>query len=110
MLLMERVKKKIQSIRQVWKNEAEPTISMSKIIELFSGKAYNEITDLGEITYFTCLKTLSESVGKMPVYLMDEEKRRVKFQIQCISIAARGRTTTSGYNSKVCELRSVLAE
>lgn len=34
-------------------------------------------TDLSEITYFTCLKTLSESVGKMPVYLMDEDKNRI---------------------------------
>jgi len=46
-------------------------------MELFSGKAYNEISDLGEITYFTCLKTLSESLGKMPVYLMDKDKRRI---------------------------------
>lgn len=50
---------------------------MQSIIELFSGKSYNEISDLGEITYFACLKTLSESLGKMPVYLMDEDKRRI---------------------------------
>lgn len=71
-----KAKKKITSLRRAW-NEAEPKISMSTIMELFSGKAYNEITDLGEITYFTCLKTLSESVGKMPVYLMDADKRRI---------------------------------
>ena len=35
-------------------------------------------SDLSEITYFTCLKTLSESIGKMPVYLMDADKNRVK--------------------------------
>ncbi|MBR4904572.1 MAG: phage portal protein, partial [Selenomonadaceae bacterium] len=51
---------------------------MTDIMELFSGKAYDEISDLGEITYFTCLKTLSESLGKMPVYLMDENKNRIK--------------------------------
>ena len=77
MELLKKVKNKVVSLRRAW-NEAEPTISMSKIIELFSGKAYDEISDLGEITYFTCLKTLSESVGKMPVYLMDEDKRRIK--------------------------------
>ena len=78
MELVKKIRNKVVSLHRAWKNEAEPTISMSKIIELFSGKAYNEITDLGEITYFTCLKTLSESVGKMPVYLMDADKRRVK--------------------------------
>ena len=74
--LLKVVKNKVTAMRRAW-NEAEPTISMSTIMELFSGKAYNEISDLGEITYFTCLKTLSESVGKMPVYLMDADKRRI---------------------------------
>ena len=75
--LVKKLKSKVVSLRRAW-NEAEPTISMSTIMELFSGKAYDEISDLGEITYFTCLKTLSESVGKMPMYLMDEDKRRIK--------------------------------
>ena len=74
--LLKLVKNKVTAMRRAW-NEAEPTISMSTIMELFSGKAYNEISDLGEITYFTCLKTLSESVGKMPVYIMDADKRRI---------------------------------
>lgn len=74
--LLKLVKNKVTAMRRAW-NEAEPKISMSTIMELFSGKAYNEISDLGEITYFTCLKTLSESVGKMPVYLMDADKRRI---------------------------------
>ena len=77
MELVKKLKSKVVALRRAW-DESEPTISMSKIIELFSGKAYDEISDLGEITYFTCLKTLSESVGKMPVYLMDEDKRRIK--------------------------------
>lgn len=74
--MLKLVKNKVTAMRRAW-NEAEPKISMSTIMELFSGKAYNEISDLGEITYFTCLKTLSESVGKMPVYLMDADKRRI---------------------------------
>ncbi|MBR0288778.1 MAG: phage portal protein [Selenomonadaceae bacterium] len=74
--LLKLVKNKVTAMRRAW-NEAEPKISMSTIMELFSGKAYSEISDLGEITYFTCLKTLSESVGKMPVYLMDADKRRI---------------------------------
>ena len=78
--LFNKIKGKVVSLRRAW-NEAEPTINMSTIMELFSGKAYDEISDLGEITYFTCLKTLSESVGKMPVYLMDKDKCRVKHSI-----------------------------
>lgn len=53
---------------------------MSEIIDLFSvnggGGEYGE--DLGEITYFICLKVLSESIGKIPVYLLDSEKRRIR--------------------------------
>ena len=76
--LLRIVKNKATALRRAW-NEAEtPAISMSSIIELFSGKAYNEISDLGEITYFTCIKTLAESVGKMPVYIMDKDKRRIQ--------------------------------
>lgn len=76
MNLLTRVKNKVVALRRAW-NETTQKISMSTIMELFSGKAYNEISDLGEITYFTCLKTLSESVGKMPVYLIDNDKRRI---------------------------------
>ena len=77
MNLLDRAKNKVIALRRAW-NEADPSkITMSSIMELFSGKAYNEISDLGEITYFTCLKTLAESLGKMPVYLMDADKRRI---------------------------------
>ena len=52
---------------------------MSEIMELFSGRGgggeYGQ--DLGEVTYMTCLKVLSESVGKIPVYLIDDNKNRV---------------------------------
>ena len=75
--LLSIVKNKVTALRRAWNEAESPPISMSSIIELFSGKAYNEISDLGEITYFTCLKTLAESVGKMPVYIMDKDKRRI---------------------------------
>lgn len=78
MSLLSIVKNKVTTLRRAWNEAKTPTISMSSIMELFSGKAYNEISDLGEITYFTCLKTLSESVGKMPVYIMDKDKRRIQ--------------------------------
>ena len=61
------------------RNDGGGTISMSQIIDLFSGAngggQYG--TDLSEITYFTCLKTLSEALGKMPVHVVDAEKKRI---------------------------------
>ena len=53
-------------------------ISLSTINELFFGAGNAELgSDMSEITYFTCLKTLAEALGKMPLYLMDEKKNRV---------------------------------
>ena len=34
-------------------------------------------SDMSEITYFTCLKKLSESLGKLPLYLMTDDKQRI---------------------------------
>ena len=53
-------------------------MSLSDINELFFGGSASQYgPDLSEITYFTCLKTLSEALGKMPIYLMSEDKKRV---------------------------------
>ena len=53
-------------------------ISLSTVNELFFGLGNAELgPDMSEITYFTCLKTLAEALGKMPLYLMDEKKNRV---------------------------------
>lgn len=60
-------------------SSADRKYLMSEIMELFSGRGgggeYGQ--DLGEVTYMTCLKVLSESVGKIPVYLIDDDKNRV---------------------------------
>lgn len=70
------------AIRRFFRNEAGggggAPASMSEIMELFSGARGAYGPDISEITYFTCMKTLAESLGKMPVYLMDESKRRVE--------------------------------
>lgn len=64
-------------IKKKLRNESEG-ISTNTINELFFGSGSAEYgTDLSEITYFTCLKTLSEALGKMPLYLMDEQKTRI---------------------------------
>lgn len=65
--------------RRVMKNMADTsgtTISMSDFdtfLNTFGGYG----SDVGEITYFTCLKTLAESLAKLPVHLMDKNKNRI---------------------------------
>lgn len=74
---LDRAKSKVVSLRRAW-NEGEQKISMRTILDAFSKSFDAELgADLSEVTYFTCLKTLAESVGKMPVYLMDKDKRRI---------------------------------
>ena len=66
-----------QKVKSYFQNSND-TISLSDINELFfSDSARQYGADLSEITYFTCLKTLSEALGKMPVYLMSENKERI---------------------------------
>lgn len=77
MNFLDGIKSGIGGIRKRFKNEND-AVSMSTINELFfSGKSHEYGPDLSEITYFTCLKTLSESIGKMPVYLIDDNKNRI---------------------------------
>lgn len=76
---LNKLKGKLKNFRQAW-NSADDnrTFSMSQIMELFSS-SYSADTgsDLGEIVFFTCLKILSESIGKIPCYLLDKDKKRI---------------------------------
>lgn len=75
--MFNKIKSKLVSLKKVF-NSGENKITMSRIMELFSGNYNAELgTDLGEIVYYTCLKVLSESLGKMPCYLIDADKRRI---------------------------------
>jgi len=71
------------SLKRRFKNESSSsgpgdTISISAINDLFFRSGSHDLgMDLAEITYFTCLKTLSEGLGKMSVYLMGPDKKRV---------------------------------
>ena len=67
----------IDIIKRKFTNEGskEPAVNLSTLNSFFSGHDLG--SDLSEITYFTCLKALAESIGKMPVYLMDRQKNRV---------------------------------
>lgn len=76
--LIEKIRGKVVSLRQAWNTSDSDKLTMSRIIELFSGAGNVELgSDLSEIVFFTCMKILSESVGKIPCYLMDADKRRI---------------------------------
>ena len=73
-----KIKGKLKSFRQAWNSTSDDKITMSRIIELFSS-SYTEFgSDLSEVTFFTCLKILSESIGKIPCYLLDKDKKRIQ--------------------------------
>ena len=67
------------ALNKVWNSAGDgDKITMSRIMELFSNSRSAELgSDLGEIVFFTCLKVLSESIGKIPCYLVDSDKRRI---------------------------------
>lgn len=76
--LYSKIKGKVAALRQVWNSSDGNRITMSQIMELFSSSRSAELgSDIGEIVFFTCLKVLSESIGKIPCYLVDSDKRRI---------------------------------
>ena len=75
--MLDGLKKRWNRARRAW-NDGE-SMTFSSIMELFSGSYNAELgEDLAEITYFTCLKTLSEALGKMPCYLITAQKERIQ--------------------------------
>ena len=77
MSIISRIKGKLNSFRQAWNSTDGNKITMSQIMEMFSSSYSDAGSDLSEITFFSCLKILSESIGKMPCYLIDADKRRI---------------------------------
>lgn len=58
---------------------SKETISLSDINSwFFNNQAGEDGPDISEITYFVCMKKLSESLGKMPVHLKDMDKNRIE--------------------------------
>lgn len=52
----------------------KPTQSINNSFNDFFKKLYEgNSSDIGEITYFTCLKILSETMGKMPCYIEKDD-------------------------------------
>ena len=70
------VKKAINILNQGEDNEREKETS-GEIYEFLRGGNISAGKDLSEITYFTCLKVLSESIGKLSINLKDSDNNRI---------------------------------
>ena len=65
-------------VKKFFNSSEEDKISLSRINELFSINGSGDYgNDLSEVVYFVALKVLSESIGKIPIYLLDKDKRRI---------------------------------
>lgn len=65
---------------KIFNNEEEKEKrSLSDVNSYFemTGKKIEEVDDIQEITYYTCLKVLSESMGKLSIHLKDGEGNKV---------------------------------
>ncbi len=64
--------------RRLWNNNESGRMSLADVNNFFGREMQQQYgPDISEITYFTCLKTLSEAMGKLPIYLVDADKNRV---------------------------------
>ena len=70
------VKKAINILNKEENNEREKETS-GEISNFLRGKNISAGKDLSEITYFTCLKVLSESIGKLSINLKDSDNNRI---------------------------------
>lgn len=70
------VKKAINILNQGEDDEREKETS-GEIYEFLKGGNISAGKDLSEITYFTCLKVLSESIGKLSINLKDSDNNRI---------------------------------
>ena len=70
--------KLFENLKRRFTNKSDGRISLSEINDMFFNSSAKVLgSDMSEITYFTCMKMLSESLGKLPLDLMDDDKRRI---------------------------------
>ena len=70
------VRKAINILNKEGNNEREKETS-GEISNFLRGENISAGKDLSEITYFTCLKVLSESIGKLSINLKDSDNNRI---------------------------------
>lgn len=63
---------------RLWNNNESGRMSLADVNDFFGREMQQHYgPDISEITYFTCLKTLSEAMGKLPIYLVDADKNHI---------------------------------
>lgn len=67
----------IDNIKNIFAPKNEKTITMDEIIEMFKGKHILG-ENLSEVTYFTCIKMLSESLGKITLNFYQDTENGVE--------------------------------
>ena len=67
----------LDRVKKFFNSGDDDKININRFFDFFprNGGEYGD--DLSEVTYFVCIKTLSESLGKIPIYLLDKDKRRI---------------------------------
>lgn len=79
------------------------TLNLSEINEFFGGNSDSLLygTDISEITYFTCLKILSESLGKLSLHLQDDKNNNLSKHDTYYSIKVRPNPWMTPYTFRV---------
>lgn len=68
-----KLKERIKTAYRVLTNKSNKNTAMQQLID-FLGLQDTKESELSEATYFACLKVLSESVGKLPLKLLQHNK------------------------------------
>lgn len=69
------VKKAVNILNKSSENREEKITE--EIRSFLTGKIEGASEDLSEVTYFTCLKVLSESIGKLSINLKDDDNKKI---------------------------------
>ena len=80
------------------------TISLSDINDFFGGTSADNLlngTDLSEITYFTCLKVLSESVAKLSLHLQGQDNKDITNHPTYYALMIRPNRFMSAYHFRM---------
>lgn len=78
MSLLNKLAQKVSALGEKKSSQMNNSVSLSELNAFFQSQASGYTgTDLSEITYFTCLKVLSEALGKLSIHLQDAENNRI---------------------------------
>lgn len=67
----------LQTIKHAWNSIASRDAPGENILSFFPSVSVDYGSDISEVTYFTCLKVLSESVAKLSLHIRDGDKKSV---------------------------------